>query len=45
MLIDVCVKFHEDSFIGFQVIDRTGFCDRQNGWTDTRGKTISSLQF
>ena len=38
MLIDICMKFHEDSFYGFQFIDRTGFCDKQNGRTDIRGK-------
>ena len=30
MLIDICMKFHEGSFNGFQVIDRTGFCYTQN---------------
>ena len=25
MLIDICMKFHEDSFKGFQVTERTRF--------------------
>ena len=29
MLIDICMKFREDSLNGFQVIERTRFCDRQ----------------
>ena len=38
MLIDICMKFREDSFRGFQVTERTRFVtDRQ---TDARGKTI-----
>ena len=27
MLIDIYMKFREDSLIGFQVIERTRFCD------------------
>ena len=37
MLIDIYMKFCEDSLNGFQVIQRTQFCDRQ---TDARRKTI-----
>ena len=50
MLIDICIKFHEYSLSGFQVIERTRFVtdrqtDRQtdgqtDGQTDARGKTI-----
>ena len=46
MLIDICMKFREDSFRGFQVTERTRFVtdrqtDRQtDGQTDARGKTI-----
>ena len=50
MLIDICIKFHEDSFRGFQVTERTRFVTdrwtdgrkdgRKDGRTDTRGKTI-----
>ena len=46
MLIDICMKFCEDSFRGFQVRERTRFVtdrrtDRQtSGQTDARGKTI-----
>ena len=29
MLIDIYMKFHEDSLNSFQVIERTQFCDRQ----------------
>ena len=38
MLIDICMKFREDSFRGFQVIERTRFVtDRQtDGQTDRR---------
>ena len=47
MLIDICMKFREDSFRGFQVTERTRFMtdrqmDRQtDGQTDARGKTMS----
>ena len=34
MLIDICIKFREQSLSSFQVIERTRFV------TDTRGKTI-----
>ena len=36
MLIDICIKFHEYSLSGFQVIERTRFVtDRQtDGQTD-----------
>ena len=42
MLIDIFMKFREDSFRGFQVTERTQFVtDRQtDGQTDARGKTI-----
>ena len=38
MLIDICMKFREDSFRGFQVTERTRFVtDRQtDGQTDIR---------
>ena len=38
MLIDICIKFHEYSLSGFQVIERTRFVtDRQtDGQTDRR---------
>ena len=39
MLIDIYMKFREDSLRGFQVIERTRFCDRQ---TDARGKNNMS---
>ena len=42
MLIDICMKFREDSFRGFQVTERTRFVTdrRTSGQTDARGKTI-----
>ena len=42
MLIDICMKFCEDSLRGFQVTERTRFVtDRQtDGQTDALGKTI-----
>ena len=42
MLIDICMKFRENSLRGFQVTERTQFVtDRQTDeQTDTRGKTI-----
>ena len=49
MLIDICMKFREDSLRGFQVTERTRFVtDRQtdgqtDGQTDARGKTICLL--
>ena len=30
MLIDIYMKFREDSLNGFQVIEQTLFCDRQS---------------
>ena len=29
LLIDICMKCREDSLNGFQVIERTWFCDKQ----------------
>ena len=46
MLIDICMKFRDDSLSGFQVTERTRFVtDRQTDrrtdrQTDARGKTI-----
>ena len=46
MLIDICMKFREDSLRGFQVTERTLFVtDRRtdgqmDGRTDARGKTV-----
>ena len=35
MLVNICMKFHEDILNGFQVTEWTWFCDRQtDGWTD-----------
>ena len=36
MLIDICMKFREDSFKGFQVTEQTRFVTdrRTDGWTD-----------
>ena len=38
MLIDICMKFREDSFRGFQVTERTRFVTdrRTDGHTDRR---------
>ena len=33
MLVNICMKFHEDILNGFQVTERTRFCD---GQTDVR---------
>ena len=30
MLVDTCIKFHEYSLSGFQVIEKTQFCDGQS---------------
>ena len=30
MLVDIYMKFREDSLNGFQVTEWTGFCDRQS---------------
>ena len=42
MLVDICMKFREDSLRRFQVTERRRFVtDRQtDGQTDARGKTI-----
>ena len=37
MLVNICMKFHEDILNGFQVTEQTQFCDGQtDGWTDRR---------
>ena len=41
MLIDIYVKFHEDSLNGFQVIERTRFCDGQSS-KGNNSKTITA---
>ena len=40
MLIDICMKFREDSFRGFQVTERTRFVT--DGRTDARKKNNMS---
>ena len=46
MLVDICMRFREDRFRGFQVTERTRFVTdrrtdgRTDGQTDARGKTI-----
>ena len=42
MLIDICMKFREDSLRGFPVTERTRFVTdgRTDRQTDARGKTI-----
>ena len=40
MLIDICMKFREDSLRGFQVTERTRFDRQTDRQTDARGKTI-----
>ena len=42
MLIDICMKFREDSLRGFQVTERTPFVTdrRTDRQTDAQGKTI-----
>ena len=40
ILIDICMKFREDSFRGFQVTERTRFVRQTDGHPDARGKTI-----
>ena len=48
MLIDICMKFREDSFRGFQVTERIRFVTdrrtdrRTDGRTDARGKNNMS---
>ena len=38
LLIDICMKYHEDSLRGFQVTERTQFVT--DSQPDARGKTI-----
>ena len=38
MLVNICMKFHEDVLNGFQVTEQTRFCD---GQTDDPGKNNS----
>ena len=40
MLINICMKFHEDILNGFQVTEQTGFCDGQTDGQTTQAKTI-----
>ena len=40
MLIDIYMKFPEDSLNGFQVIERTGFCDGQS----SKGNNSKSIK-
>ena len=42
MLVDICMKFRQDSLRGFQVTERTRFVTdgQTDGRTDARGKTI-----
>ena len=43
MLVNICMKFHEDILNGFQVTERTQFCDGQtDGQTDDPGKNSMS---
>ena len=43
MLIDIYMKFHEDSLNSFQVIGWTRFCDKQTDiQTDAQGKNNMS---
>ena len=42
MLVNICMNFHEDAMNGFQVTERTRFCDgRTDGRTDDRAKIMS----
>ena len=36
MLVNICMKFHEDILNGFQVTERKRFCDRLFFVTDSR---------
>ena len=46
MLINISMKFHEDILNGFQVTERTRFCDGQTDrWRDDRGKHNMSLDY
>ena len=37
MLVNICMKVHKDTLNGFQVTERTRFCDGQaDGWTNGR---------
>ena len=43
MLVNIYIKFHEDILKGFQVTERTRFCDGQTeGQTDDHGKNNMS---
>ena len=41
MLINIYMKFCEDSLDGFQVIERTQFCDRQS-FKENNSKSINA---
>ena len=42
MLIDICMKFHEDSFRGFQVTERTRFVTDRRTDRQTPGENNMS---
>ena len=45
MLIDICMKFREDSFRGFQVTERTQFVTDRRTDRQTDGQTPGEKQY
>ena len=45
MLIDICMKFREDSFRGFQVTERTRFVTDRRTDRRTDGQTPGEKQY
>ena len=45
MLIDICMKFREDSFMGFQVTERTRFVTDRRTDRRTDGQTPREKQY
>ena len=45
MLIDICMKFHEDSLRGFQVTERTRFVTDRRTDRRTDGQTPGEKQY
>ena len=43
MLVNICMKFHEDTLNGFKVIERTRFCLRNCELQSSKGRNSKSI--
>ena len=44
MLVNICMKFHEDTFNGFKVTERTRFCLRDSFLQSSKGHNSKSIK-